>query len=499
MASQISQTLINPVSARYDGVDCRRHGRMYCHYLFAIASLSVYGGQVCPYVESLAFLDNLLAICLVFAALALLRPSIYQRFVDGANCQQRMFAAIRVDFGLYVFGGFVLTTFYGLNYAFPLISALKVIFGFALLGLFAALDSAALEERRLINRAEPVCSDVPFVPLGKKILLFICVAGIGLAAVMLLLVVKDMDWLLSANREVDDARASAYIAIEFLVVLTLMLGSTTNVVLSYSHNLSLRLARQSAVLAEVSKGCLQTRIRDVGNDEMTQVSAYINETLAALEVGHRELSATRDLTIRAMSSLAETRDNETGLHIVRTQYYVKLLAEHLSANPQFSDRLTPAFVDLLYKSAPLHDVGKIGIPDHILLKPGKLTDEEFVVMRTHARLGRDALASAATGNEASAFLCLAQEIALNHHEKWDGSGYPSGLIGEDIPLSARLMALADVYDALISKRVYKDAMTHDQARAIILEGKGSHFDPRVVDAFLATESRFVAIAQEYGD
>ncbi|MGB0866481.1 MAG: HD-GYP domain-containing protein, partial [Granulosicoccaceae bacterium] len=218
-----------------------------------------------------------------------------------------------------------------------------------------------------------------------------------------------------------------------------------------------------------------------------------------LEAGHRELAATRDLTIRALSSLAETRDNETGLHIVRTQHYVKLLAESLQLHPDFAEILQPAFIDLLYKSAPLHDVGKIGIPDHILLKPGKLNEDEFAVMRTHAQLGRDALASAAKENPASAFLRLAQEIALYHHEKWDGTGYPAMLSGEAIPLSARLMALADVYDALVSKRIYKAAMSHEQAKAIIVEGRGTHFDPRVVDAFLTVESGFVHIAKKYGD
>lgn len=497
MSLQISQPLAQLVET--NAVDNSRSLRIYGHYLFAIASLSVYGGQVCPYVDSLAFLNTLLMISLVFIALALLRPLIYQRYVSGTTCQQRMLSAVQLDFGLYVLGGLALAIFFWLNYAFPVESALKVVFGFSLLGLFAALDSAALEERRSIQLAEPVTGNVPFVSIGRRILIFICSASIGLVVVMLLLVAKDLEWLLSDTRVGDDLQAFIVIAIEFAVVLVLMLGSTANVVLSFSRNLRLRLARQSAVLAQVSKGFLEKRIHDVGNDEMTQVSAYINDTVASLEEGHRELSATRDLTIRAMSSLAETRDNETGLHIVRTQYYIRILAESLITHPDFSQELTPEFVDLLYKSAPLHDVGKIGIPDHILLKPGKLNDEEFAIMRTHAPLGRDALATAAKGNEASAFLCLAQEIALNHHEKWDGSGYPAGLAGENIPLSARLMALADVYDALISKRVYKVAMTHEQAREIILDGSDSHFDPRIVEAFVATEAEFIAIADKYGD
>jgi putative two-component system response regulator len=214
----------------------------------------------------------------------------------------------------------------------------------------------------------------------------------------------------------------------------------------------------------------------------------------------REVVETRDLTIRALASLAETRDNETGNHIRRTQHYVRVLAEHLRHVPPYSDELDDVAIELLYKSAPLHDVGKVGIPDAILLKPGKLTDDEFEVMKTHAMLGHNALLQAeeqsASGNS---FLHYAREIAAGHHEKWDGSGYPQGLAGEAIPLSARLMAVADVYDALISKRVYKPAFTHEQAMQMIREQSGRHFDPQVVAALLAEEAQIRVIAARYAD
>ncbi|MBV5335713.1 HD domain-containing protein, partial [bacterium] len=170
----------------------------------------------------------------------------------------------------------------------------------------------------------------------------------------------------------------------------------------------------------------------------------------------RELSSIQDVTIMAMASLAEKRDNETGAHIRRTQHYVRLLATALARNPRHADALTPDVVELLYKSAPLHDIGKVGIPDYILLKPGKLTVEEFTIMKTHAELGYQAIRKAEQYLETPvSFLRYAREIAYSHHERWDGSGYPLGLAGEDIPLSARLMAFADVYDALINRRVYK--------------------------------------------
>jgi putative two-component system response regulator len=214
----------------------------------------------------------------------------------------------------------------------------------------------------------------------------------------------------------------------------------------------------------------------------------------------KEVQVVQDVTIMAMASLAETRDNETGNHIRRTQNYVRALAKKLQSNPKFAAQLDDATVEMLYKSAPLHDIGKVGIPDAILLKPGKLTDEEFTVMKTHTTLGRDAILAAEKLLDApSSFLKLAREIAHYHQEKWDGSGYPEKLAGESIPLSARLMALADVYDALISKRVYKPPFPHDKAVAIIREGRDKHFDPHVVDAFLQIEDEFRDIAARFTD
>jgi putative two-component system response regulator len=216
----------------------------------------------------------------------------------------------------------------------------------------------------------------------------------------------------------------------------------------------------------------------------------------------RDIQITQDVTIQALASLAETRDNETGCHIRRTQNYVRALAEELVTHVRFSTYLDDATIDLLYKSAPLHDIGKVGIPDSILLKPGKLTDDEFDVMKKHARYGGEALAraeSALVDSESSSFLKMAREIADAHHEKWDGSGYPEGLLGDDIPVAARLMALADVYDALISKRVYKPAFPHEKAVSIIEEGRGSHFDPDIVDAFLRIQDAFHRIALDFSD
>lgn len=214
----------------------------------------------------------------------------------------------------------------------------------------------------------------------------------------------------------------------------------------------------------------------------------------------REVRAIQDVTILAMASLAETRDSDTGNHIRRTQHYVRALAEALRDNPRFSAFLTDATIELLFKSAPLHDIGKVGIQDRILLKPGQLDAQEFAIMKTHAALGRDAIehAERSLGTDVG-FLRLAKEIALSHQEKWDGSGYPQGLAGDAIPIAARLMAVADVYDALISRRVYKKPMPHADAVRIIAEGSGTHFDPDMADAFVRNNATFNDIAQRFAD
>lgn len=232
------------------------------------------------------------------------------------------------------------------------------------------------------------------------------------------------------------------------------------------------------------------------------------------EVGRRmrENLLVQELSVRALACLAEARDNETGNHIVRTQLYVEVLARHLAEHADFRAALAGARLAMVVKAAPLHDIGKVGIPDAILLKPGRLTAEEFEIMKAHPKIGAEAISRAMQqalagadpdtdelANGAFAFLRVAQEISLGHQEKWDGSGYPGGLVGEAIPVSARLMALADVFDALISRRVYKPPMTLDEATQIILDGRGKHFDPAVVDAFVACRDSFAEIAARFPD
>lgn len=222
------------------------------------------------------------------------------------------------------------------------------------------------------------------------------------------------------------------------------------------------------------------------------------ELRVRMRTGERILSMeTRDLAIFAMAKLAESRDPETGAHLERMRSYSRVLAQHLSRQAKFASRVDADYVRMIYLTSPLHDIGKVGIPDSVLLKPARLSDREFDMMKQHTLIGAETLEAALLQHPEAAFLRMGRDIALTHHERFDGSGYPQGLAGEDIPLCGRIVALADVYDALTTKRVYKDAFEHDVAKSIIIEESGSHFDPDVVEAFLATEAEFVSIRKQF--
>lgn len=213
----------------------------------------------------------------------------------------------------------------------------------------------------------------------------------------------------------------------------------------------------------------------------------------------RELTLTQEATIEAMAFLAEYRDPETGGHIKRTKTYVRILSEKLREKPKYKTILTNEIIDVFYRSAPLHDIGKIGIRDEVLLKQGKLSPEEYEEIKKHTIIGYDAIHMAAQRLGDNSFLKVAMELARHHQEKWDGSGYPDGLSGEDIPLSARIMSVADIYDALTSRRVYKSPYPHEEATRIITEARGKHLDPAIVDAFLEVEDELRKVSAEYAD
>lgn len=237
---------------------------------------------------------------------------------------------------------------------------------------------------------------------------------------------------------------------------------------------------------------------------LSAASAFLRDKnqylTSVVESRAREVIEVQEVTILVLASLAETRDTDTGNHLLRTQRYVRSLAMKLKTHSRFKDKLTDNNIDLLFKSAPLHDIGKVGIPDSILLKPGSLEPGEFEIMKTHAKLGRDAIEKAekSLGTNVG-FLSMAKEIAHHHHEKWDGTGYPDGLSGDNISVFARLMALADVYDALSCDRIYRKGLPHEKVYQIIMEGRGTHFDPDIVNAFIELQDEFKEIAGKYAD
>ncbi|MGJ8581233.1 MAG: HD-GYP domain-containing protein, partial [Psychromonas sp.] len=322
---------------------------------------------------------------------------------------------------------------------------------------------------------------------------------IVLTGALTMVAVKDIFWLKHNPELVANGSGQISVIKELIFIAAMVTGYAIAVMMLSGKVIKQVLLSQECALRSVREGQLDTRLPVFSFDEFGATASLTNTMLDSLQFSQNEVKTTRDVAIVSLSALAESRDNETGAHILRTQEYVKVLAEHLSLSTKFSELLTPNYIELLYKSAPLHDVGKVGIPDNILLKPGKLSDQEFVIMKGHAQIGADALSIAEKQLGSSSFLQVAKEIALTHHEKWDGSGYPNQLAGEKIPLSGRLMALADVYDALICKRIYKPAFSHDKAKGIIMDGQGTHFDPIVVDAFLAVEGKFVEIAAHFQD
>jgi putative two-component system response regulator len=255
------------------------------------------------------------------------------------------------------------------------------------------------------------------------------------------------------------------------------------------------------VLLKARVGACLERKRMSDREERYRVEIERNnETLSErVRLQIREISEAQLSTIFAMSKLAESRDPETGEHLERMREYCKVLSEQLSRMPKYRPLIDRNFVDNIYAASPLHDIGKVGVDDKVLLKPGKLTDDEWLLMRQHSVIGAETLREVDRQHPGNTFIRTGIEIAESHHEKWDGSGYPYGLSGEDIPLVARILALGDVYDALTSKRCYKEAFSHEKSRSIIEEGCGKHFDPDVILAFQETEDEFQRIRRDFVD
>lgn len=477
--------------------------RATIHYLLAAIVVPIYGIQVCPFIDSLAPIQVIIPVLVAIVLQYAVRQRLVKTIIEGAALENQTSRSFKMELALFVTSALGLAIYNTVAHGFPLTSGLKVFVGIFGLGFFAAID-LSLERERLVGKLiEETRADLSpekvYFPLSQRVMLFATISVVVLITIFMLLVIKDLDWIVEVGQTIPLEEAKISIIKEFLFVLAVILPHTLNAISSYSTNLKLFFGHQTGVLTSIANGKLDVRVPVSTTDEFGIMAKHTNTMIVQLKNYINEISLTRDVTILSLASLAEARDNETGQHILRTQRYVRALAIHLQPHPAFCDELDDETIDLLYKSAPLHDIGKVGIPDNILLKPGKHTDEEFELMKTHAQIGSDALKIAEDKMGSSSFLRLAREIAITHHEKWDGSGYPGGLRENEIPISGRLMAVADVYDALISARVYKPAFPHEKAMEIIRDGAGVHFDPDVVAALDNIENEFMAIAREFGD
>jgi len=473
------------------------------HYLAALIFIGLYGVQICPFIESLTPLQLATPLAIIIGLQYLLRATVVSSIIDNMPYEIRVMRKFQLEWTLFLFSGVLLTTINSVYYDFPIASGLKMILGFVTIGFFTSVDIALQEEHRLAlffrHQNITIIPKKNYFPLVGKFSIFATTSILFLISIFFLVISKDLDWLAHIGQRVTMTQAQHSIMLEFAFIGIVMLGYMLVVILSYARNLKHFFSSENHILEQATAGKLENSVTVSTNDEFGIMAHHTNIMIDTLLKRTRELQQTRDVTIHSLASLAETRDNETGAHILRTQHYVRALAMELRDQPRFKDKLDDETIDLFYKSAPLHDIGKVGIPDKILLKPGKLDTDEFEIMKTHASLGGEALQRAEQELGSTSFLSHARDIANTHHEKWDGSGYPLGLKGDDIPISGRLMAVADVYDALISKRVYKPAFSHEKAMEIILQGSGSHFDSEVVDALLRIEVEFKAIATRYTD
>jgi len=477
--------------------------RARIHYTVAAIVIGLYGIRVCPFVDNLELYQVFLPLIIALLLQYLLRKPLLHRQLHSLAYKHHVSRTFVVELLLFVVTGFLLAIYNKFLYDFPPESGLKVIIGFLGVGYFAALDLSMSYERVLAKHLEQTSSDIDpddnYFPLVRKFSLFATITVVLFICMFFLLINKDLHWIVEVGDKIPKKTIQLAVLGEFLFVGMVMLAYMLVVIYAYSINLRYFLSNENRVLAEVTRGDLGGSVTVCSNDEFGEMARHTNVMIGTLGQRTQELQRTQDVTILSLASLAETRDNETGAHILRTQRYVQALAHELRDHPRFRHFLNEETIALLFKSAPLHDIGKVGIPDAILLKPDKLDDAEFEIMKTHTTLGKEALVVAEKELGGSSFLSYAREIADTHHEKWDGSGYPNKMAGHDIPISGRLMALADVYDALISKRVYKPAFSHEKALTIIRQGRGTHFDPDVVDAVNRVEESFKGIAVRYGD
>jgi len=477
--------------------------RAAAYYLISFFMLIIYISQVSHQISASNIHCLIVSLLIIFGFGLFLRHYLIEFIVNKADYSTQVLRQFITELAVFVVMGIVFMIYVSPFFTFSY--EIKFAPAFIIMGLFTAVEFSLKRERQLIRYCVRTKKHIDVhgkylpVPIKLMIISIICIASVTF--VMTTVVNKDIKWLITLQKSGLYLDQHIIVILKMSIIAFIFLALIINLIHSYAKNLRMLLNNQNNALKSLYSGNMNVEVPICTNDEFGSMAYYTNKMIRKLRQYTNELKASKKVTILCLSSLAESRDNETGAHILRTKFYVLALARKLSNHPRFSAFLDDETINLLGNCSQLHDIGKVGIPDSILLKPGKLTPEEFEIMKRHTIIGRDAFLAAKKrlGSGTTPFLELAQEIVYTHHEKWDGTGYPQGLKGEEIPISGRIMALADVYDALISKRVYKKAFTHEKAKEIIISERGKHFDPDIVDAFLAVEEKFKRIAHVYID
>ncbi|MCZ8373873.1 MAG: HD domain-containing protein [Beijerinckiaceae bacterium] len=464
------------------------------HHVLSSVFVSIYGYSVCNFINGLEVSVWAATLLPVLVAQWMLR-SVVARHISTLPSARRPRLAFWGELSAFIVGGAVIGIVNTMFHGFPAASGLKAMLGFVTIGVFAGVDQAFVQTRIRFEEggmhAFPTKPRSPFaVRLGLSFGLVTALV-IGIISLLLLRGIED--------GTIRDPRSFSQLAIEFAFVFAVILCYVANAARGAEKLLAKAVSEQVQTLGEAREGRVQRRAVIGTHDEIGFVSAEINHLLDELDRARATTTRTNDAIMKALIGLAGTRDNETGGHLQRTQHYTWVLCKQLALHPDYADVLTQAAIADIVSAAPLHDIGKVAVPDAILRKPGRLTSDEFEVMKTHVSHGLAVIDKVIADVGITPYLAAARDVIAGHHEHWNGAGYPFGLKGAEIPLAGRVMALADVYDALRTERVYKAAMPHAEARQILVNGAGTQFDPLVVAAFLVVEPEFERIATSFAD
>lgn len=466
--------------------------RSAAHHLVFSVFVTIYGYSVCNFINGLQVALWAATLVPVGVAQWLLRNIVAGRIALTAPASRPRLAFFS-ELGVFVLGGAVIGIVNTVLHGFPAGSGMKAMLGFVTIGIFAGVDQAFVQTRIRFEQGGMVASrDMVRSPFSIRLGLSIGVVVALVLGIASLLVLRGIE-----DGAFSDISGFRRLAIEFAFVFGVIVCYVANVARGAEKLFAKAISEQVQTLSDARDGKARRRATVGTQDEIGFVSGEINHLLDELDRAYEATTRTNDAIMKALIGLAGARDNETGGHLQRTQGYVGLLCEQLSLDPDLAPTLTPQAISDIIGAAPLHDIGKVAVPDRVLLKPGRLTPDEYDMMKTHVAHGLAVIDKVIADVGITPYLAAARDVIAGHHEHWNGAGYPFGKKGTDIPLAGRVMALADVYDALRSARVYKPAISHAEARQILIDCAGTQFDPMVVAAFLVVEPQFERIASNF--